>query len=226
MAVARINHDLRNMLSAAQLISDRLATIPIARPTPRASAGGDARPGDPVLPVDLDLRRGERTGADAACVRSEGSRAPDRRDRGRRRLGAIRYAIDIPPKFELFADPDHVQRIIENLGRNAAQALQIQGPCGERPKAIRFAAIRTSAGLALIEVSDTARLHSGTDAAHLRAVSSFQPRGRLRSWPCDRGRSRRAQRRLDYPRHAQADDFYCGARFLIALPTPQDARKP
>ena len=28
MAVARINHDLRNMLSAAQLISDRLATIP------------------------------------------------------------------------------------------------------------------------------------------------------------------------------------------------------
>ncbi len=28
MAVARINHDLRNMLSAAQLISDRLTTIP------------------------------------------------------------------------------------------------------------------------------------------------------------------------------------------------------
>ena len=28
MAVARINHDLRNILSAAQLISDRLATIP------------------------------------------------------------------------------------------------------------------------------------------------------------------------------------------------------
>ena len=28
MAVARINHDLRNMLSAAQLISDRLAAIP------------------------------------------------------------------------------------------------------------------------------------------------------------------------------------------------------
>ena len=25
---------------------------------------------------------------------------------------------------------------------------------------------------------------------------------------------------------AQPDDFYCGARFLIALPTPQDARKP
>ena len=28
MAVARINHDLRNILTAAQLISDRLATIP------------------------------------------------------------------------------------------------------------------------------------------------------------------------------------------------------
>ena len=29
MAVARINHDLRNMLAASQLISDRLAAIPI-----------------------------------------------------------------------------------------------------------------------------------------------------------------------------------------------------
>src|SRR5207302_1614801 len=28
LAVAKINHDLRNMLTAAQLISDRLATIP------------------------------------------------------------------------------------------------------------------------------------------------------------------------------------------------------
>ena len=60
MAVARINHDLRNMLSAAQLISDRLAHPRPARPAPRAAAGGDARPRDPVLPVDAHLRRRTR----------------------------------------------------------------------------------------------------------------------------------------------------------------------
>src|SRR5271155_1641751 len=68
--------------------------------------------------------------------------------------GAIGYAIEIPPNFELFADRDHVQRVIENLSRNAAQALQSQGARGERPAAIRFAAIRTD-GAALIEISDS-----------------------------------------------------------------------
>ena len=69
MAVARINHDLRNMLTAAQLISDRLATIPdpLAQRL-RPAAGRDARPGDPILPGDADLRRGPRTAARAAAV--------------------------------------------------------------------------------------------------------------------------------------------------------------
>ena len=44
--------------------------------------------------------------------------------------------------------------MLENLSRNAAQALMAKGATDGRPKAIRFAAIRTD-GLALIEISDT-----------------------------------------------------------------------
>ena len=34
-------------------------------------------------------------------------------------------------------------RVLENLSRNAAQALMAKGRAADRPKAIRFAAIRT-----------------------------------------------------------------------------------
>ena len=67
---------------------------------------------------------------------------------------AIDYNIDIPPRFCVYADPDHMLRVLENLSRNAAQALMAKGATDGRPKAIRFAAIRTD-GLALVEISDT-----------------------------------------------------------------------
>ena len=104
MAVARINHDLRNMLAAAQLISDRLATIPDPLAQRLAPAtGGDARSRNPV----------------SASRRSPMARRANRR-RARRRFdlrelvrqivetaeatscGAIAYAIDIPPEFRAF----------------------------------------------------------------------------------------------------------------------------
>ena len=155
MAVARINHDLRNMLSAAQLISDRLATIPdplAQRLAPRLVATLDraiqfcqstltygAAPRAAAIARRFDLSELVRQVVEAARAESE---------------EAIDYDIDIPPQFELYADPDHILRVIENLSRNAAQALMAKGAEDGRPKAIRFAAIRTD-GLALIEISDT-----------------------------------------------------------------------
>ena len=70
----RINHDLRNMLSAAQLISDRLATIPdplAQRLAPRLVATLDRAIA--VLPVDADLWRGARAAPVAPAFRSERS---------------------------------------------------------------------------------------------------------------------------------------------------------
>jgi signal transduction histidine kinase len=224
MAVARINHDLRNMLAAAQLISDRLASIqdPLAqRLGPRLVATLDRA----ILFCQSTLTYG------AAREQEPNRRRFDLREVVRQVVetaeaswvGPVVYSIDIPPKFELFADPDHVQRVIENLGRNAAQALQSQGTCGERPPAIRFAAIRAPGSVALIEISD-----SGPGFPPEQAQSIFEPfHPSTREGGSGLGLSiaadlvaRNGGSITLAP--AQIDDFYCGARFLITLPTAED----
>ena len=157
MAVARINHDLRNMLSrgAAHFRSPGDDPRP-AGPAPRAAAGRHARPGDPVLPGDPDLRRGTRAAARAAAVRSERDGAGGRRSR--RAPSTARpstITVDIPPRFEVYADPDHILRVLENL-----QPQRRAGADGQRRRgrpARRRSALRRSAPMAtaLIEISDT-----------------------------------------------------------------------
>jgi signal transduction histidine kinase len=228
MAVARINHDLRNMLAAAQLISDRLATIPdplAQRLAPRLVATLDRA----ILFCQSTLTYG------AAREQAPARRRFDLREMVRQivetaeatNVGAIVYSIDIPPKFELFADPDHVQRVIENLSRNAVQALQNQGTCSERPPAIRFAAIRTNAGMALIEVSDSGPGFPPNETARIFEPFHLSTReggsGLGLAIAADLV-SRNGGSITLAP--AQIDDFYCGARFLITLPTPEERRRP
>ena len=225
MAVARINHDLRNMLSAAQLISDRLATIPdplAQRLAPRLVATLDRAiqfcqstltygAGRELAPARrrFDLRELVRQVVEAA-------------DAEARR--AIDYDIDIPPRFCLHADPDHILRVLENLSRNAAQALMAKGAEDGRPKAIRFAAIRTD-GLALIEISDT-----GPGFPADQAERIFEP---FHTSTSQAGAGLGLAIAADLVTRnggaialapAKADDFYCGARFLIKLPTPEAPR--
>ena len=227
MAVARINHDLRNMLAAAQLISDRLATIPdplAQRLAPRLMATLDRA----ILFCQSTLTYG------AAREQEPARRRFDLREVVRHVVetaeatgcGAVAYSIEIPPNFELFADPDHVQRIIENLSRNAAQALQSQGPSGGRPPAIRLAAIRTGE-VALIEISD-----SGPGFPPEQAPRIFEP---FHLSTREGGSGLGLAIAADLVARnggsislapAQSDAFYCGARFLITLPTPEDARNP
>ena len=226
MAVARINHDLRNILSAAQLISDRLATIPdplAQRLAPRL-----------VATLDRAIQFCQST----LTYGASRELAPSRRRFDLSELVsqvveagtaehevAIDYNIDIPPLFCVYADPDHMLRVLENLSRNAAQALMTKGATDGRPKAIRFAAIRTD-GLALVEISDTGPgfppdqhdrifepFHKSTSnvgaGLGLAIAADLVTRngGAITLAP------------------AKADDFYCGARFLIKLPTPDSARK-
>ncbi len=224
MAVARINHDLRNMLSAAQLISDRLAAIPdplAQRLAPRLVATLDRAiefcqatltygAGRELPPSRrrFDLSELVRQLVEAAQAESS---------------DAIDYDIDIPPRFELYADPDHILRVLENLSRNAAQALMVKGAQGGRPKGIRFAAIRTD-GLALIEISDT-----GPGFPADQSDRIFEPFHKSTS---EVGAGLGLAIAADLVARnggvialapAKADDFYCGARFLIKLPTPEGA---
>jgi signal transduction histidine kinase len=223
MAVARINHDLRNMLTAAQLISDRLAKIPdplAQRLAPRLVATLDraihfcqatltygAARDQPPNRRRFDLSELVRQVAESARAEND---------------DAIEYHIDIPPRFEVYADPDHMLRVFENLARNASQVLlQSKEPPDDRPRAIRFAAIRTES-IALIEISDTGPgfpadlserifepFHKSTSEAGaglgLAIAADLVSRngGAITLAP------------------AKADDFFCGARFLIKLPTPE-----
>ena len=138
---------------------------------------------------------------------------------------AIEYDIDIPPRFDVYADPDHILRVLENLSRNAAQALIAKGAEGGRPKAIRFAAIRTD-GLALIEISDT-----GPGFPADQGDRIFEPFHKSTS---EVGAGLGLAIAADLVTRnggtitlapAKADDFYCGARFLIKLPTPEGAAR-
>ena len=227
LAVARINHDLRNMLSAAQLISDRLATIPdplaqrlaprlvatldraiqFCRATLTYGAGREQAP----RRQRFDLNAMARQVVEAGEVEHD---------------GAVVYHVEIPPQFELHADPDHILRVIENLMRNGAQALLAKGPRDGRPLAIRCAAIRTE-DAALIEISDT-----GPGIPAEQTTRIFEP---FHTSTSEAGTGLGLAIAAELVTRnggsitlapAKADDFYCGARFLIKLPTPErPARK-
>ena len=226
MAVARINHDLRNMLSAAQLISDRLATIPdplAQRLAPRLVATLDRA----IQFCQSTLTYGASRELPPSRQRFDLSElvwqvvesAKAEND------AAIDYNIDMPPRFCVYADPDHTLRVLENLSRNAAQALMAKGATDGRPKAIRFAAIRTD-GLALIEVSDTG---PGFPADQSERI--FEPFHKSTS---EAGAGLGLAIAADLVTRnggtitlapTKADDFYCGARFLIKLPTAEGAAR-
>jgi signal transduction histidine kinase len=229
MAVARINHDLRNILSAAQLISDRLATIPdplAQRLAPRLVATLDRAiqfcQSTLTYGASRELPPSRRRFDLSELVSQVVEAGTAEHD------AAIDYNIDIPPRFCVYADPDHMLRVLENLSRNAAQALMAKGATEGRPKAIRFAAIRTD-GLALVEISDTG---PGFPADQSERI--FEPFHKSTS---DVGAGLGLAIAADLVARnggaitlapAKADDFYCGARFLIKLPTADGAaaRKP
>ena len=228
MAVARINHDLRNILSAAQLISDRLAAIPdplAQRLAPRLVATLDRA----IQFCQSTLTYGASRELPPSRRRFDLSELVNQVvEAGRAEHDAvIDYNIEIPPRFCVYADPDHTLRVLENLSRNAAQALMAKGATEGRPKAIRFAAIRTD-GLALLEISDT-----GPGFPPDQNERIFEPFHKSTS---DVGAGLGLAIAADLVTRnggaialapVKADDFYCGARFLIKLPTAESAgRKP
>lgn len=223
LAVAKINHDLRNMLTAAQLISDRLATIPdplAMRLAPRLVATLDRAIafcqetltyGAAVEKPPLRRRIGLRDAIHQAIEAS-----------GEREASGISFEIDVPESFEIYADPEHFLRVVENLNRNAFQALAQFGPSSDRPPSIRYAATRAD-GVARIEVCDTGPgipEHLATrifEPFHLSTRKGGSGLGlAIAADLADRngGSITLAPRR--------PEDFYCGARFEITLPVPRE----
>jgi signal transduction histidine kinase len=153
LAVSKINHDLRNMLASAQLISDRLAALPdptVQRFAPKLIASLDRA-------IDfcngtLRYGRSEEAPPRRAMIRlhplaeevAEGLGLP------RERIG---WTLDVPTDLEVDADPDHIYRILNNLVRNAVQVLEVQAAEAGRGGRVTLSAGRTGTCVT-IEVAD------------------------------------------------------------------------
>ena len=129
MAVSKISHDLRHSLGAAQLVSERLASVddPVVRATaPRLERAlqravnlaqstltyGKARERPPELEL-LYL-------ADVLDEAAEEARSGLE----------VAFSHDVPNDLEVEADGEHLHRILTNLIRNAAQAIAQSGKPG------------------------------------------------------------------------------------------------
>jgi len=129
LAVSKINHDLRNMLASAQLLSDRLSTV--SDPTVQRFAPKLIASLDRAISFCNDTLRYGRA-EEAAPRRVVLPLAPVVEEvgdgLGLPRPGEIDWQVDIPEGLSVDADPDHLFRILGNVCRNAVQALEAHGP--------------------------------------------------------------------------------------------------
>ncbi|MFN3868226.1 MAG: sensor histidine kinase [Hyphomicrobiaceae bacterium] len=127
LAVSKINHDLRNMLANAQLISDRLTDIPdptVQRFAPKLIASLDRA----INFCNDSLRFGR---AEEATPRRELMRLLPLVDEVGDSLllphdGVVDWRIDMDANLRIDADRDHLFRVLSNLVRNAVQAIEGQ----------------------------------------------------------------------------------------------------
>jgi signal transduction histidine kinase len=124
LAVSKINHDMRNVLASAQLISDRLSRV--RDPSVQASV--------PKLVRSLNRAVAYTEGV-LAYGRTQEAPPSRRRIRLRQLVEEVRDMLGIEPGsgiefendvdagFEIDADPEQLFRVLANLSRNATQAM-------------------------------------------------------------------------------------------------------
>ncbi|MGO9674799.1 MAG: sensor histidine kinase [Methylocella sp.] len=143
LAVAKINHDMRNMLASAQLLSDRLANVtdPLAqRLAPKL-----------VATLDRAIRFCQATMTYGRAI----DEPPRLRRFALRPLveeaaesialqpgGAVEIVNDVPADVEIVADAEQMFRVLVNLIRNGAEALLSAGPAPGWSAQVRVSARR------------------------------------------------------------------------------------
>ncbi|MDF2999270.1 MAG: integral rane sensor signal transduction histidine kinase [Xanthobacteraceae bacterium] len=163
LAVSKINHDLRNLLSSVQLISDRLAAIrdpAVQRFAPKLVVALDRA----IAYCEHTLAYGraqepppERRMVEVASLvrdvrdtlglgETEQGETPD--------VPAIRFVESVERGLTVDADPDQLFRVLLNLCRNAGEALAARAPNDPDRDQIRVTGRREGAAV-VIEVADT-----------------------------------------------------------------------
>ena len=131
-AVAKVSHDLRNILTTAQLFADRIESSDdpvVARMAPklmnsisravnlceRTLAFGKAEEPAPALSV-VSLAAIAQDVFDGEALAAEGA--------------AVEFKTDVPAGLMVRADPEQMYRVLANLVRNARQAITSSGSDG------------------------------------------------------------------------------------------------
>ena len=131
LAVSKINHDLRNLLASSQLLSDQLASVP----DPRVQRFAPKLMRSLERAIDfcqstLSYRRVQEAEPDRRMILVEPVVTEVRESAGLAADASITWISAIERSLSIDADPDQLFRVLLNLVRNAAQALESR-PRGE-----------------------------------------------------------------------------------------------
>lgn len=151
-AVAKINHDLKNMLTSAQLASERLA------------ASKDPKVSQALPRLERALDRAVKLAADVLVYGKTQEAAPETQTvqlaealkeaaaEARLADSGVRLASKVVAADQVTADPDQLHRILVNLLRNARQAIEHQEH-RQGPGRVEVS-VEAVGGSCLIRVSD------------------------------------------------------------------------
>ena len=126
LAVSKINHDLRNLLASSQLLSDQLASVPdprVQRFAPKLMRSLERAIA--FCQSTLSYGRAQEAAPDRRMILIEPVVAEVRETAGLATDASVAWISAIDRGLSIDADPDQLFRILLNLVRNAAQALEI-----------------------------------------------------------------------------------------------------
>jgi signal transduction histidine kinase len=150
-AVAKISHDLRNILTSAQLFADRLedSADPVVNRSVPKLVGSISRA---VALCESTLKFGKaeeaspsRRPTPLAALVAEVAEAE-----GLAEEGTVACLIEVPEDLTIIADGEQIYRVLSNLIRNARQAIEATS----QPGTIEISASESSKGWK-IRVGDT-----------------------------------------------------------------------
>ncbi|MDJ0612969.1 MAG: HAMP domain-containing sensor histidine kinase [Rhizobiaceae bacterium] len=125
LAVAKINHDLRNILASAQLFSDRLTSLP--DPTVQRFAPKLIRTIDRAVDYTksvIDYGKAVEAPPERRNLLLRSVAEDVREALGLDQGSEIRWQANIDDMLEINGDPEQVFRVLMNLCRNAHQAMR------------------------------------------------------------------------------------------------------
>ena len=155
LAVSKINHDLRNILATAHLISDRLSAVPdptVQRFVPKLIASLDRA----IALCSDTIRYGRareapprRTSVLLAPLADQAAEAA-----GLAAHPAIEWVNTVEAALRVDADSDQLFRVLMNLMRNSVQALESEPHSYSEQDMVRLSA-RRDGSVVTMEICDT-----------------------------------------------------------------------